>query len=151
MRANLPEWSPSARRAWVEIARKSQRPVSKSGRPPQGGRGLKYIILVMVMSHASSPSARRAWVEITSRRSRARPTTSPSARRAWVEIWPLQNRARQQACRPPQGGRGLKFLWLCNGHSRSKSPSARRAWVEICKTLSVGNSFVVALRKEGVG
>ena len=61
---------------------------------------------------------------------RLRPTvaTSLSARRAWIEIFAVISLIYQQA----------------------KSLSARRAWIEIVGSGIVGNTDVVALRKESV-
>ena len=168
-------WSPSARRAWVEIVCARLQALMSPRRPPQGGRGLKYIILVMVMSHASSPSARRAWVEITSRRSRARPTTSPSARRAWVEISGREPDVNGIAQSPSARRAWVEISTAAEKRRiNSRSPSARRAWVEMGQRRRRGwagrrrppqggrglkyawfcHYFVpplVALRKEGVG
>ena len=35
------------------------------GRPPRGGRGLKFDALVVVGLEIESPSSRRAWIEIS--------------------------------------------------------------------------------------
>ena len=63
VRPSVPKWSPSSRRAWIEIG---------DGRNDRFGGG--------------SPSSRRAWIEIHRRRASGRAPPSPSSRRAWIEI-----------------------------------------------------------------
>ncbi len=100
-----------------------------------------------------SPSMRRAWIEMFSWLDSSQYTESPSMRRAWIEIklnskWQLDTK-----CRPPCGGRGLKYRCYCEKRgcerrppcggrglkydlpvcrtARGKSLSVRRAWIEI--------------------
>ena len=58
-----------------------------AGRPPHGGRGLKFDFDDIARSDGRSPSPRRAWIEI------------PLSQIASVRL----------SGRPPHGGRGLKF------------------------------------------
>ena len=53
--------------------------------------------------------------------------------------------------RPPQGGRGLKYARGLLLVVFRVSPSARRAWVEIHTEQPQHTRHTVALRKEGVG
>ena len=104
-----------------------------AGRPPQGGRGLKFAVADTQRHYPlASPSARRAWVEIRHRRTMKREEKlSPSARRAWVEITPSSARSRIAAS--PSARRAWVEMELGKrGRSYAEaSPSARRAWVEI--------------------
>ena len=146
-------------------------------RPPHGGRGLKYVNkhgydLAMEMS----PSPRRAWIEIFCSRSRGiHFEQSPSPRRAWIEISSYTPLRSSVTCRPPHGGRGLKYRLgrLRSAVRRARrpphggrglksilrgivlpcqsSPSPRRAWIEMFVLLStILSAFIVALPTEGV-
>ena len=57
------------------------------GRPPRGGRGLKFCFRENIVQNNESPSSRRAWIEIK------------------VRLFSSSLTAR----RPPRGGRGLKL------------------------------------------
>ena len=125
------------------------------GRPPHGGRGLKYqVIILRVFGLPESPSTRRAWIEIGVRIAERCDFASPSTRRAWIEIElglkrgnslgsPSTRRAwieivnpvclsRIRKSRPPHGGRGLKSTRQRDSLRLLMSPSPRRAWIEIC-------------------
>ena len=78
--------SSSPRRAWIEIADKTEYLGCRHGRPPHGGRGLKYHLLLKVTRTDKSSSPRRAWIEILSFYQLAFAVASPSPRRAWIEI-----------------------------------------------------------------
>ena len=56
--------SPPARGAWIEILL-FQKVVSRSGRPPRGGRGLKLFRWICHGLRPWSPPARGAWIEIS--------------------------------------------------------------------------------------
>ena len=57
-----------------------------------------------------SPSPRRAWIEITGHMVlRGWAYRSPSPRRAWIEITAEVTKIKHGKCRPPHGGRGLKY------------------------------------------
>ena len=100
----------------------------QSGRPPHGGRGLKW-----------SSDSNTLGVEV-----------SPSPRRAWIEIREFElGRARIMG-RPPHGGRGLKSKRQDYGHKLRVSPSPRRAWIEIITLHFLFWLFFVALPTEGV-
>ena len=55
---------------------------------------------------------------------------SPSPRRAWIEIKMLSSEPLEESCRPPHGGRGLKFDRFGNKIDQSMSPSTRKAQSE---------------------
>ena len=100
------KWSPSSRRAWIEIFRSARR-----------ARG-----------RCRSPSSRRAWIEILQSGQVNSNRASPSSRRAWIEIAHEQPRSGRRKVallaegvdrnisiqrlysfgrsRPPRGGRG---------------------------------------------
>ena len=83
----VPTTSPSSRRAWIEIE--------------QGTFSNGY---------GASPSSRRAWIEIIFGSFRNNIVEmSPSSRRAWIEITMVAKNSKTSYCRPPHGGRGLKY------------------------------------------
>ena len=53
-------------------------------------------------------------------------------------------------CRPPHGGRGLKFCTKLNVTKTYLSPSSRRAWIEIFVRSCFYFGLFVALLTEGV-
>ena len=77
-------WSPSARRAWIEISE----------------------TWVIISLEILSPSARRAWIEICFVQTHPGGFQSPSARRAWIEIRQRLTHDEYIERRPPHGGRG---------------------------------------------
>ena len=103
------------------------------GRPPHGGRGLKCYFWVDSHRNLQSPSARRAWIEIRVYSLGCESGQSPSARRAWIEIVFVRGKPKRLDCRPPHGGRGLKYTIIILQAIDLWSPSARRAWIEILK------------------
>ena len=120
-------WSPSSRRAWIEISLVSV---------------TAWLLLVALLAEGvdrnpyrytnlhmgfPSPSSRRAWIEITERGCYFMTVTSPSSRRAWIEI----------ASAPAT--RALR-----------RSPSSRRAWIEITAEALPASTSTVALLAEGV-
>ena len=66
-----------------------------AGRPPRGGRGLKFILTLLPLAQIGS---------------------SPS-RGTWIEIAPEDVTPEAVARRPPRGGRGLK--WIAYGEARN--------------------------------
>ena len=56
--------SPSSRRAWIEIQTDFSPICYQNGRPPRGGRGLKFKMIENADSLEQSPSSRRAWIEM---------------------------------------------------------------------------------------
>ena len=79
-------WSPSSRRAWIEIT---------STTTPR--RAITVALLAEGVDRnkrrssswlrwMASPSSRRAWIEIFWLNAFSSPWTSPSSRRAWIEI-----------------------------------------------------------------
>ena len=56
--------SPPARGAWIEILWLRNCQNSRTGRPPHGGRGLKYALPEVWRKDMASPPARGAWIEI---------------------------------------------------------------------------------------
>ena len=59
------------------------------------------------------------------------PFGSPSPRRAWIEIQAVLLFCLKIHCRPPHGGRGLKYERGGEIKCLKLSPSPRRAWIEI--------------------
>ncbi len=100
--------SPSSRRAWIEILAMAPFTAYLRGRPPRGGRGLKYIPPVLFDDWDASPSSRRAWIEIFCAAPPHYYLRSPSSRRAWIEISNIYFSVPNVLRRPPRGGRGLK-------------------------------------------
>ena len=52
--------------------------------------------------------------------------------------------------RPPRGGRGLKFNPRADLRQHALSPSSRRAWIEISSPAVAAQFWKVALLAEGV-
>ena len=78
-------------------------------RLPQGRRGLKCYVVVIVCALAGSPPAREAWIEIRRAPSCTAPVRpSPPAREAWIEIMMAKVFIVIMESRLPQGRRGLK-------------------------------------------
>ena len=127
---HLELWSPSSRRAWIEILQTAQQEqliavallAEGVDRNEKGEQGNVWEL--------SSPSSRRAWIEImrfgllpisdllvallaegVDRNYEAlnnglRILASPSSRRAWIEILVPAHWQPSPRCRPPRGGRG---------------------------------------------
>ena len=113
--------SPSPRRAWIEIVAFPICFFAAVSRPPHGGRGLKCLSLCRVCKHFWSPSPRRAWIEMLRQEQPKKSLKSPSPRRAWIEIRAVFCFMVVTACRPPHGGRGLKYARLDAKRSSIKS------------------------------
>ena len=58
--------SPPTRGAWIEIMIVIFRPKGGEGRPPHGGRGLKYNVRQHTRETLKSPPTRGAWIEMFS-------------------------------------------------------------------------------------
>ena len=102
--------SSSPRRAWIEISKRALVKHLLGGRPPHGGRGLKW----------------RLWGKIGVS-SAGRPPHGGRGLK-WREHPYYFNPC---GSRPPHGGRGLKYYFSCYDKSCNKSSSPRRAWIEI--------------------
>ena len=83
-----PLTSPPARGAWIEMVKHGLIRAGRvaHGRPPHGGRGLKYPVLYVADVVYESPPARGAWIEMR----------------------PAKGDRYGSVRRPPHGGRGLK-------------------------------------------
>ena len=167
-------WSPSTRKAWIEI----DRPLRSVGviicRLPHGRRGLKLSLPEMYTHHHRSPSTRKAWIEIFNARIICiNCTPSPSTRKAWIEMLKVSVlNINKEGGRLPHGRRGLKLrlhhMQEISPSSPSTrkawieifaeyifdiilwSPSTRKAWIEIPLMSFIDKSFVVAFHTEGV-
>ena len=80
----------------------------QNGRPPHGGRGLKYQFADRIKPRILSPPARGAWIEMIYYCPNCGAYMSPPARGAWIEILKIDT--------------ALNAPW---------SPPARGAWIEI--------------------
>ena len=60
----MASWSPPSRGAWIEIPTSCRNTPAQSGRPPRGGRGLKFPASYYNLSPQLSPPSRGAWIEI---------------------------------------------------------------------------------------
>ena len=56
--------SSSTRRTWIEISAEDAPAAGETGRPPHGGRGLKWFLMVILRPLLMSSSTRRTWIEI---------------------------------------------------------------------------------------
>ena len=157
--------SPSPRRAWIEILWRISLFCPLGSRPPHGGRGLKYALLLppSIFAPRRPPHGGRGLKSVPPQITMSRYlSTSPSPRRAWIEIlWrislfcplgsrpPHGGRGLKYALllppsifaprRPPHGGRGLKSVppQITMSRYLSTSPSPRRAWIEILWRISL--------------
>ena len=146
--------SPPTRGAWIEIEGAHGVHLQGQGRPPHGGRGLKWYNgdEVIIWDTRRPPHGGRGL------KSRARclggmGCPSPPTRGAWIEIIffssaparsgrrpphggrGLKSRSKKQGVRstgrPPHGGRGLKFQYLPVPLIQLGSPPTRGAWIEM--------------------
>ena len=92
---------------------------------------MKYFVIAEVLSLGESPPARGAWIEIRPDVRRVEKRASPPARGAWIEITWCPTARRVGDCRPPHGGRGLKYLQTAERLAYYGSPPARGAWIEM--------------------
>ena len=80
-------WSPSSRRAWIEITGRSAA-MGFVGSPSSRRAWIEIgISLSRSPAELASPSSRRAWIEIEHPRVCRQPHESPSSRRAWIEFF----------------------------------------------------------------
>ena len=99
-------WSPSSRRAWIEI--EVQREAIRALLVALLAEGVDRNLWFQQLHKPGdrSPSSRRAWIEILLDFDHSGQLVSPSSRRAWIEIC---YRPSPDSCprrRPPRGGRG---------------------------------------------
>ena len=74
-------------------------------RPPHGGRGLKSLMILLLVAGIVSAPTRGPWIEI-------------AFFQALTQVFP---------CRPPHGGRGLKYKHCCIfGYAHSRPPHGGR-------------------------
>ena len=147
-------WSPSPRRAWIEIFGFWKESRSEIVALPTEGVDrnfnwlqLTYNQLVVALptegvdrnfssfgalpASLMSPSPRRAWIEIPRGMVNFKTAASPSPRRAWIEI------ILPDGGRDCSGSPSPRRAWIEIGYDsvtvnvRGKSPSPRRAWIEI--------------------
>ena len=147
-------WSPSSRRAWVEMPVRKRAGCLPAVALLTEGVGRNSLTGVRWDESVRSPSSRRAWVEIATLQVARAPSWSPSSRRAWVEIAHSSSvgNLRSVALLTEGVGRNalshhrpcaaLHVALLTEGVGRNTnkitlsgdnvwSPSSRRAWVEI--------------------
>ena len=91
-----------ARGAWVEIIIYHLHPKGH-GRAPQGARGLKFLIQLVLLLSLSSRPARGAWVEINKHAENNSTKASRPARGAWVEIGLMLTSFRLDCVAPRKG------------------------------------------------
>ena len=76
---------------------------------------------------------------------------SPPSRGAWIEIDRCQDVGSVAQCRPPRGGRGLKYQMKKWHDGVTPSPPSRGAWIEIWHSqLSTASTSRVAPLAGGV-
>ena len=146
--------SPPARGAWIEIYLCPLRQPEQLGRPPHGGRGLKYPQLrkrVYIVRRPPHGGRGLKWHPAGRNRRKGcgRPPHGGRGLKFWLPCFP----ATSPASRPPHGGRGLKFTinitaimfssrpphggrgLKCERRAEdvggAESPPARGAWIEI--------------------
>ena len=101
-------WSPSARRAWIEITNEPHYIEKLPVALRKEGVDRNDFPVFAPPTSIGSPSARRAWIEMSWTSTPIPSQRSPSARRAWIEIMALR---RTVAATGP--------------------PSTQRAWIEM--------------------
>ena len=102
------ESSPT-RGTWIEMEHMSKISIVLAGRPPHGGRGLKYGMgTVSLLAEKASSPTRGTWIEILHALSSSILLSSSPTRGTWIEICGAVYRRRKGQGRPPHGGRGLK-------------------------------------------
>ena len=112
--------SSSTRRTWIEIAVVCLRSFCNPGRPPHGGRGLKYLLYGRPHQCRASSSTRRTWIEIFLCGLPQIQQRSSSTRRTWIEIDERRDGHVKPTGRPPHGGRGLKSYAVSDNTSGGK-------------------------------
>ena len=127
-RADYGFLSPPSRGAWIEMRGGVNPTAPASGRPPRGGRGLKYASKISIPEPGGRPPR-------GGRGLKSRGGTSA-----------LKNSSR----RPPRGGRGLKSddCRVCGRYT--VSPPSRGAWIEMSQFTKVFLPFAVAPLAGGV-
>ena len=79
--------SPPSRGAWIEIFPTADPLLVSAGRPPRGGRGLKFLLFLPGLFPLMSPPSRGAWIEISMLSVPGKfSVVSPPSRGAWIEI-----------------------------------------------------------------
>ena len=126
-------WSPSTRRAWIEISDSSKNVLlSLVALHPEGvDRNANHSLLRPLPK--GSPSTRRAWIEIFRMNSIHFSRWSPSTRRAWIEISDSSKNVLLSlvALHPEGVDRNANHSLL--RPLPKGSPSTRRAWIEIIR------------------
>ena len=145
----VPE-SSSTRRTWIEIKRAPPGRAGHKGRPPHGGRGLKWGRATTTATAIMSSSTRRTWIEMQKKRGPLPCGASSSTRRTWIEIFDMNTHFGQINCRPPHGGRGLKSADAPPPRCRQSSSSTRRTWIEIRPMARTARPSPVVLHTEDV-
>ena len=125
-------WSPSSRRAWIEIRAPSTPPRRKTVALLAEGVDRNVIQASVFSGMPSSPSSRRAWIEIC--------TAARGSRQVLVALL-AEGVDRNSPCHCRRQTRAVVAL-LAEGVDRNRdagdagpfsgqSPSSRRAWIEI--------------------
>ena len=109
-------WSPPSRGAWIEITDSSADYGHSAGRPPRGGRGLKYY------GHSAD-----RWCY------RRPPRGGRGLKSARIDDDMVVDG------RPPRGGRGLKLIFGTLWVLLLLSPPSRGAWIEIDRVCNRSN------------
>ncbi len=166
-------WSPSSRRAWIEIDSMPCRNLMKPVALLAEGVDRNAQDDVDLVGLRRSPSSRRAWIEIGDGRNDRFGGGSPSSRRAWIEIGDGRNDrfgggvallaegVDRNLCYPLNDQIAVCVALLAEGVDRNmpgaraptmvpSSPSSRRAWIEIASRPLRPRPRCVALLAEGV-
>ena len=127
-------WSPSTRRAWVEIFLISLFSAILSPSPSTRRAWVEIQPFIFAILCSKSPSTRRAWVEILLHTQSLHLPMSPSTRMAWVEI--MYKRLLQSRCRVALYAEGVGRNWKLRRKLQGWMVALHvRAWVEIYKSL----------------
>ena len=106
--------SSSMRRTWIEILGFPVIVIGSRGRPPCGGRGLKYIACCNVCAiFGCRPPCGGRGLKCWKILGLLDILTSSSMRRTWIEIFMHYGVCCPVKSRPPCGGRGLKCQLDC--------------------------------------
>ena len=107
-----------------------------NGRPPHGGRGLKYVAGIVLSSLVASAPTRGPWIEIGADGVSYVASASAPTRGPWIEIVPLNLVANLDGSAPTRGP-WIEILALMEQLYCILSAPTRGPWIEM-KSVQTG-------------